>query len=94
MLTFRTHTGEIVTGERLTAALASVANAWADNARAIRREDHYASHVTEATKDNALAEGLAFAEQIRRGETTGFTTWQRINTALTGECVALLAKTA
>lgn len=92
MNAFRTHTGEIVSGERLAAALASVADDWADMERAIRREGHYASHVTEAEKDAALAKGLAFAEQIRKGETTGFTTWQRINTKLTGECVALFAK--
>lgn len=91
MQSFRTHTGEIITGERLTAALNTVANDWADNAHAIRAEDAYADHVTEAAKEHYLAEGLAFAEEIRRGETTGFTTWQRINTALTGECVALLA---
>ena len=52
---FRTHTGELVTGPRLTAALASVASDWADMARAIRREDAYASHVTEADKDSYLA---------------------------------------
>ena len=90
-LSFRTHTGEIVTGDRLTAALNTVADDWAATAHAIRKEDRYASHVTETAKDEYLADGLAFAEKIRRGETTGFTTWQRINTALTGECVALLA---
>lgn len=91
MNTFRTHTGEIVTGERLQAALNTVADDWAAMAHAIRKEDAYAPHVAEAAKDEYLAKGLAFAETIRRGETTGFTTWQRINSALTGECVALLA---
>lgn len=90
-MNFRTHTGEIVSGARLTEALASVANDWADNARAIRREDHYASHVTEAEKDQYLTDDLAFAETIRNGAVTSFTIWQRVNTALTGECVALLA---
>lgn len=90
MQSFRTHTGEIVTGDRLAAALNAVADDWAENARAIRIEDAYASHVTEDAKDGYLAKGLEFAEQIRRGETTGFTTWQRINQALTGECVGLL----
>lgn len=90
-LSFRTHTSEIVTGERLQAALDTVADDWAAMARAIHKEDAYAPHVTEATKADLLAKGLAFAGEIRRGETTGFTTWQRINTALTGECVALLA---
>ena len=88
---FRTHTGEMVTGERLASALNAVADWYAENARAIRREDTYASHVTEETKERLLTEGLAFAAQVRRGEVGGFSVWQRINTHLTGECVALLA---
>lgn len=91
---FRTHTGETVTGERLTAALNKVADWYAENARAIRKEDLYAGHVTEATKDAQLAKGLEFAEQVRRGEARGFASWQRINTELTGECVALLGSRA
>lgn len=87
---FRTHTGEIVEGERLREALNAVADWYAENARAIRRDDHYAAHVTEARKDEALASGLEFAEQVRRGEHCGFSVWQRVNTHLTGECVALL----
>lgn len=87
---FRTHTGEIVEGARLQTALNAVADWYAENARAIRREDAYASHVTEERKAEALAQGLAFAEQVRRGEHCGFSVWQRINTHLTGECVALL----
>lgn len=35
-LQFRTHTGKTVTGERLKAALAKVADFWADNAHAVR----------------------------------------------------------
>ena len=35
--TFRTHTGELVTGPRLTAALASVASDWAGMAHAMVR---------------------------------------------------------
>jgi len=88
--TFRTHTGELVTGPRLTAALASVASDWAGMAHAIRQEDAYASHVTEADKDSYLAADLAMAERIRNGEVKSFTIWQRVDTALTGECVALL----
>lgn len=91
MNTFRTHTGETVTGDRLQAALGRVADDWAALAHAIRKEDDYAPHVSEAAKDAALADGLAFAEKIRRGEATSLTVWQRINTALTGECIALLA---
>lgn len=88
---FRTHTGEIVNGARLQAAIEKVADWYAENARAIRREDGYAAHVTEATKEAQLAKGLAFAEQVRSGAAFGFSVWQRINTELTGECVALLS---
>lgn len=89
METFRTYVGDLVTGERLQAALNAVAEDWAQMATAIRREDAYASHVTDAEKDEILERDLAFSEAIRRGEATGFTIWQRINTALTGECVPL-----
>lgn len=90
MQQFRTHTGEIVSGGRLVAALNVVADWYAANARAIRLENAYAAHVTEERKEERLVEGLAFAEEVRRGEHCGFSVWQRINTHLTGECVALL----
>lgn len=87
---FRTHTGEIVSGDRLTNALSSVADDWATLARAIRAEDAYASHVSEADKNQIMKRGLAHAEAIRSGEIGGFTIWQRVNTKLTGQCIALL----
>jgi hypothetical protein len=87
---FRTHTGEIVTGDRLTAALAKVADDWAALAHAIRKDDAYADHVDAATKDKNLADGLAHSARIRDGEVRSFTIWQRVNEELTGECVALL----
>lgn len=86
----RTHTGEIVTGPRLTAALNKVADDWANLACAIRGEDAFASHVTEETKEQALTEMLERAEAIRNGDIGSFTIWQRVNEVLTGECVALL----
>ena len=91
MKTFRTHTGETVDGERLTAALASVANDWRELAYAIRREDLYASHVTEGAKIAALSRALERADRIAAGEIANFGTWQLVNMALTGECVALMA---
>jgi hypothetical protein len=88
---FRTHTGEVVTGERLQAACKAVAQWQEENARAIRREDTYASHVTEEQKEQALSEYLAWAEKNRKQENLhNFSVWQRVNTELTGECVALL----
>lgn len=94
MLQFRTHTGEIVTGQRLTDACKQVADFLRDNARSMRAETNgkYASHVTEADKDRYLAEKLEYADRVERGETLhNFSTWQRVNTALTGECVGLLS---
>lgn len=90
-MTFRTHTGEIVEGERLNAALAQVANDWRDLAHAIRKQDCYASHVTEDTKECALQEMLQRADEIKAGDVRSFTIWQRVNTVLTGDCVALLS---
>jgi hypothetical protein len=88
---FRTHTGEIVTGARLTVAQGKVADAWAENARAVYIENAYASHVTEETKKANLQRGLELAASIRVGlEPIGFTLWQRINNELTGECIAFL----
>ena len=87
---FRTHTGEIVDGKRLQNALDKVANDWAALARAIRAEDAYASHVSEATKDANLVNGIARPDEIRAGKVDNFTIWQRVNTELTGDCVALL----
>lgn len=90
---FRTHTGELVTGERLALAANAVADWLAENARAIRREDAYAAHIPESVKSRALEKQLAQAERIRAGiEPIGFWLWQRINTELTGECIAFLPK--
>ena len=90
-MTFRTHTGETVDGERLTSALAEVAKDWSDLAHAIRKADHYASHVTDDRKEQALQEMLHRADEIEAGDIRSFTIWQRVNTVLTGDCVALLS---
>lgn len=90
--TFTTHTGENVSGEKLTKALNKVADWYADNAKKVREEDAYAKHVTEKQKDENLQKGLERAEEIRRGEyIDNFTIQQRINTELTGEAVPLLS---
>lgn len=94
-MNFRTHQGEVVKGKRLQAALNKVADFWAENAKAVRLEDAYADHVTEATKENILQQHLEQAERIRQGtEPMGFWLWQRVNEELTGECVAYLPKEA
>jgi hypothetical protein len=87
---FRTHTGEIVTGDRLQAALSKVADDWRNLARAIRKEDRYAPHVTDATKEQAMLDMLSRADEIEAGDVRSLTIWQRVDTELTGECVALL----
>lgn len=88
---FRTHTGEIISGERLIKAQNAVADFWVKNAHAIRKENGYASHVTDEVKEEALQRQLADAEKIRNSTMPmGFWLWQRINAELTGECVAFL----
>lgn len=89
----RTHTGEIITGARLQAALDRVAQDWEELAHAIRKEDAYAPHVTDAQKEANLQGMLQSAAAIRTGSNRSFTIWQRVNTVLTGECVALLPVT-
>lgn len=91
MQTFRTHDGRIVDGPELAKALKTVAQNWRDLAHAIRKEDCYASHVTEATKDKYRDDMLSHADEIEAGYVHSFTIWQRLDTVLTGECVALLS---
>jgi hypothetical protein len=80
----------IDTHPRFKEACSKVAKDWRELCRAIRIEDEYAAHVTEAQKDKDLSEGLALADEIERGEINSFTIWQRVNLELTGECVAFL----
>lgn len=90
MKAFITSKGQIFKGKKLLIALNSVANDWVQLQYAIRYSDDYASHITEETKDRLLEEGLKYAEQIRKGHLANFTILQRLNTKLTGECIALL----
>lgn len=92
MLRHVTHTGEIITGERVQLALNIVAQFWLDNAYAVRKQDQYASHVTTKQKDHNLSQGIKHSQAVKNGQDYGFTTWQRLNNELTGECVAFLPK--
>ena len=92
MKSFKTHKGDVITGEKLQAALDIVADKHIENAHAIRKEDCYASHVTEQRKDQNLKKGLALAESIRAGNETGFWCLQRLNYEITGESVPMLPK--
>lgn len=82
--------GKVIEGEYLKTILNEVANDWEKLAYDIRREDSYASHVTEQEKDENLKKDLKLAENIRQGKELSFTIWQRINLKVTGESVAFL----
>ena len=87
---FTTHAGETVSGPKLVAALNNVADDWERLALAIKNENAYAEHVTDEQKETAFREMLECAKGIREGQINSFTIWQRVNAALTGQCVALL----
>lgn len=87
----RTHLGEIIPDETLKAALKKVAADVRENAR-IGRTEKYASHVTEEMKDEIMKKKLDLADEIEAGTVRGFWLWQRVNTIVTGECVAFLPK--
>jgi hypothetical protein len=90
---FITHTGEKVDGFQLERAINKVADWYVANAHAVYKEDNYATHVTEATKIDILNNDLKRSQEIRNGKhLNNFTIWQRINTELTGKCVAFLPK--
>lgn len=92
MDSFRTHNGKIIEGEQLRQALYDVANDWLALSYGIRAEDHYASHVTEEQKNQNVKEGIETARRIRDGQEIGLWCLQRLNTKLTGECIALFSK--
>jgi hypothetical protein len=91
--TFRTHTGELIDGDRLQSALREVADDWRRLAYAIRSADEYDPDVTEAQKDGVLHDALQRADEIERGVVRSFTIWQRVNTKLTGVCAPLFSLT-
>ena len=85
------HTGKILTETELAEALKKVANDLRENAFAIHAENAYASHVTQEEKERYLQERLGYANEVEKGlHNSNFTIWQRVDTMLTGECVAFL----
>ena len=85
------HTGKILTETELAEALKKVANDLRENAYAIHSENAYASHVTQEEKERYLQERLGYANEVEKGlHNSNFTIWQRVDTMLTGECVAFL----
>lgn len=89
---FKTHTGKIVRGKKLVMALNSIADDLLERAHKIRNEDDYASHITNESKDRILNEAIEDSERIRNPNNIKYELWlfQRLNTKLTGECIALL----
>ena len=85
----RNHCGEIIPEETLQAALKKVAADVRESAR-IARTEKYASHITEDQKDEFMQKELDLADEIEAGTARGFWLWQRVNTIVTGECVAFL----
>ena len=90
MFSFKTHTGEEVTGERLNRALNNVAEELIQLYNLIYKEDEYAAHVTEEIKLQDLKNGLFRAEDVRKGVLKSFMDWQLVDTELTGECITFL----
>ncbi len=85
------HTGKILTETEIAEALKKVANDLRENAYAIHSENAYASHVTQEEKERYLQERLGYANEVEKGlHNSNFTIWQRVDTMLTGECVAFL----
>ena len=88
---FKTHDGREVYGKDLQIALNKVSDDLVQLAQDIRKEDAYANHVTETEKDQYMFKMLGRAFNIRNGRIDSFSTWQDVNTAITGECVAFLS---
>lgn len=88
----KTHKGELVSDTMLTEARRAVAEDWRTMAYDIRVENAYASHITEEQKIQFYQDELRYADEIERGEhDSNFTIWQRLNTYITGECIAFLS---
>ncbi|HQG38547.1 MAG TPA: hypothetical protein PLK15_05405, partial [Chitinophagales bacterium] len=90
-LKFTTHTGEEVSGKRLTDTLNKVADDMVESANK-KRQEHYADHITEKQKEDILKKDIEYAEGVRKGDNiNNFTIQQRINTELTGESIPLFS---
>ena len=89
---FQTHDKREVTGQEFENACQKVGD-WLENlAHDIYNGDSWAAHVTQETKDIMLAKRLEHVARVKSGDITTFADWQRINTELTGECIAFLPK--
>lgn len=79
------------TKEQIQEARDTIADNHATLSKKIRKQDRYASHVTEEQKEDYLSASLVTAERIRKGlHDNDFWCWQSIVFELTGKSPALL----
>lgn len=91
--TFITSEKQIFKVSELANVLSEIATEAENRAKSKRLGTSYASHVTEERKEQIYQKELILAEEIRQGEHLHcFWLWQRVNTKITGQCVALLPK--
>lgn len=91
-IVFQDSNGKQYTKSQMKEVNKQVADDWRQLAKDIRKEDKYASHVTEETKDETLNNRLKEADRIERGDYDNMELWivQRVNEKLTGENVGIL----
>lgn len=82
--------GSLYKGQELSDGIDRLADKIEREALEIRSGAPYASHVTEATKDEILAQDMKRAQALRDGLITDFTTMQRLAFEISGEDVPLL----
>jgi hypothetical protein len=89
----RTHTGEIVTGDRLNEARKYAAGFERRSCRQwLTNPDYGADHVTTSQHGKYAARKMLEVLRIERGECDhNFTIWQRMDYFLTGESVPFLS---
>lgn len=88
----KTHLGKEVTAQELQNAREHVADEIVANAKVMRHSDHYADHITEDQKANFLNEDLLRSHEVAAGKHDhAFWCWQRMNTFITGKCVAFFS---
>lgn len=84
------HLGVIHEGQKAKDAFLKVAADLDELALTIVKENEFAAHVTAEQKASFLKKNQKEADQVRHGKVENFSVWQRINTELTGEEIALL----
>ena len=90
---FTTHSGKKYKAQDrdYISAIKKVADDCRKNAKAILDENHYASHVSQEVKNENYQAAMKHADEIESGNAKKtLWLWQRLNTELTGVCVALL----